>query len=49
MLEKITGHDDLIALDASQRDQLCGEIRSFLVQHIAKTGGHLASNLALWS
>ena len=47
MLEKITGHDDLIALDASQRDQLCGEIRSFLVQHIAKTGGHLASNLGV--
>ena len=47
ILERITGHDDLLALDASQREQLCSEIRDFLVQHIAKTGGHLASNLGV--
>ena len=47
LLEKIHGHDDLIKLNDTQRAQLCGEIRSFLVEHIAKTGGHLASNLGV--
>ena len=32
-------------LDDSQRCQLCGEIREFLVTNVARTGGHLASNL----
>ena len=30
-----------------QDRQLCGEIREFLVKHIARTGGHLASNLGV--
>ena len=47
ILESIHGHDDLIALTQSQREQLCGEIREFLVNNIAKTGGHLASNLGV--
>lgn len=34
-------------LNAAQREQLCGEIRDFLVSNIAKTGGHLASNLGV--
>ena len=47
VLETIHGHDDLIRLTPAQRDRLCVEIREFLVAHIAKTGGHLASNLGV--
>ncbi len=47
ILENIHGHRDLAALNPAQREQLCGEIRRFLVAHIAKTGGHLASNLGV--
>ena len=47
MLETIHGHDDLICLSPAKREQLCGEIREFLVAQLAKTGGHLASNLGV--
>ena len=47
ILENLNGHDDLVTLSATQREQLCAEIREFLVSHIAKTGGHLASNLGV--
>ena len=47
ILEKISGHEDLLRLDAAQRTDLCREIRAFLVEHVAKTGGHLASNLGV--
>ena len=45
ILENINGHDDLVRLTDAQREQLCDEIRSFLVTSVSKTGGHLASNL----
>ena len=47
ILDSIHGHDDLIGLTNPQREQLCAEIREFLVQNVAKTGGHLASNLGV--
>ena len=47
MLERINGHKDLAALSAADQTHLCGEIRDFLVSHVAKTGGHLASNLGV--
>ena len=47
ILDSIHGHDDLIGLTEPQREQLCAEIREFLVRNIAKTGGHLASNLGV--
>lgn len=47
ILETIQGHEDLVKLTADQRTALCGEIRAFLVSHVAKTGGHLASNLGV--
>jgi 1-deoxy-D-xylulose-5-phosphate synthase len=47
ILDSINGHQDLIQLDNSQRQQLCQEIREFLVENISKTGGHLASNLGV--
>ena len=47
ILQNIHAHEDLLALDDPQRQQLCGEIREFLVHHVARTGGHLASNLGV--
>ena len=47
ILQTIHGHDDLIALTEPQREQLCSEIREFLVRNVSKTGGHLASNLGV--
>ncbi len=34
-------------MDRPQLEELCREIRSFLVEHISRTGGHLASNLGV--
>ncbi|MGN0999147.1 MAG: 1-deoxy-D-xylulose-5-phosphate synthase [Faecousia sp.] len=47
ILQRINGHDDLVCLNEKERKQLCAEIRSFLVENISKTGGHLASNLGV--
>ena len=47
ILERIHGHDDLICLSAEEQILLCQEIRDFLVQNVAQTGGHLASNLGV--
>ena len=47
ILESIRGHADLVALSDEARAALCREIRTFLVSHVAKTGGHLASNLGV--
>jgi len=47
ILNNIHGHSDLVALNEAQRAELCQEIRDFLVSHISKTGGHLASNLGV--
>ncbi len=47
ILENIHGHNDLLRLNKEQRLELCREIREFLVAHVSKTGGHLASNLGV--
>ena len=47
ILDKINGHEDLLRLNDKDRNLLCQEIREFLVSHVAKTGGHLASNLGV--
>lgn len=47
VLENIHGHADLIRLNDAQRTALCEEIRKFVVSHVARTGGHLASNLGV--
>ena len=47
MLENIRGHQDLAVLNASQREQLCEEIRRFLIASVSRTGGHVASNLGV--
>ena len=47
ILENIQCHRDLVNLSGPQREQLCREIREFLVHSVSKTGGHLASNLGV--
>jgi len=47
ILPNINGHDDLVQLNDKERELLCTEIRQFLVSHVSKTGGHLASNLGV--
>ena len=47
ILDSIRGHADLASLTPAQRQQLCAEIREFLVSSVSKTGGHLASNLGV--
>ena len=47
ILQNIHGHDDLLRLSAGEQAQLCEEIRAFLVENVAATGGHLSSNLGL--
>lgn len=47
ILEHIQSPADLRALPEAELPVLCGEIRDFLVQSLAKTGGHLSSNLGV--
>ncbi len=47
MLNSIHDRSDLLVLTPSQEALLCEEIREFLIQHVAQTGGHLASNLGV--
>ena len=47
ILNSIRGHRDLASLSDAHREALCAEIREFIVSSVAKTGGHLASNLGV--
>lgn len=47
ILEKIRDPEDIKLLSSAQVDQLCRELRAFLVENVSKTGGHLASNLGV--
>ena len=47
ILERINTPDDVKQLNDMQAQQLCNELRTFLVEKVAKTGGHLASNLGV--
>ncbi len=44
-LDTIQSPADIRTMTPEQLDELCGEVRAFLVQSMSKTGGHLASNL----
>ena len=46
-LTDIHNPDFLKKMSVSELEQLAREIRSFLIQSISKTGGHLASNLGV--
>ena len=45
ILERIHGPADVKALGHAETQQLCEELHTFLLRSVAKTGGHLASNL----
>ncbi|MCR5826130.1 MAG: 1-deoxy-D-xylulose-5-phosphate synthase [Oscillospiraceae bacterium] len=45
ILEQIHTPEDVKALSGEQTKHLCDELHSFLLHSVAKTGGHLASNL----
>jgi len=45
ILRRIGEPADLRGLDADELTQLCAEIRDFLVEKVARTGGHLGPNL----
>ena len=47
LLAGINSPSDLKRLDQQQLTQLAAEIRAFLVEQIAKTGGHLSPNLGV--
>ncbi len=47
LLEGIKEPDDLRAIPAAQLEDLAEEIRSFLVDSVSKTGGHLGPNLGV--
>jgi len=47
VLESITGPRDLDALSPQQLEQLAQEVRDFLVENVARTGGHLGPNLGV--
>jgi len=47
LLESIGGPRDLAALPAEQLPDLAQEIRSFLVEQVSRTGGHLGPNLGV--
>ena len=47
MLEKIHTAQDLKKLNNDELNALPGEIREFLIENVAKTGGHLSANLGV--
>ena len=47
ILNRINELSDLRALNDTEADKLCDEIRGFLVDKVGKSGGHLASNLGV--
>src|SRR5690242_10774641 len=47
LLDSIGGPEDLRRLTPAELDQLAAEIREFLVEKVARTGGHLGPNLGV--
>ncbi|ROS30849.1 1-deoxy-D-xylulose-5-phosphate synthase [Cellulomonas sp. PhB150] len=47
LLERIGSPADVRALTPRQVDELAGEIRTFLVESVSRTGGHLGPNLGV--
>ncbi len=47
LLDKITSGSDVRALDRQELPLLCDEVRSFLIETVSKTTGHLASGLGV--
>ncbi|MFJ2897199.1 1-deoxy-D-xylulose-5-phosphate synthase [Streptomyces sp. NPDC087218] len=47
ILENVRGPHDLKALDEARLGELADDIRKFLIQAVARTGGHLGPNLGV--
>lgn len=47
LLDSIGSPVDLKKMDFRQLDRLCSEIRTFLIESVSRTGGHLSSNLGV--
>ena len=47
LLDKINSPEDLRQLDREELAALAAELRTFLVESVSQTGGHLASNLGV--
>lgn len=47
ILDYIDSPDDIKKLNTDEIKELASEIRSFLIEKVSKTGGHLASNLGV--
>lgn len=47
LLDSLSFPKDLKKLNNKQCEDLCAEIREFLIDSVSKTGGHLASNLGV--
>ena len=45
LLDRINSPTELRKLDRKQLPQLANELRQFLIESVANTGGHLSSNL----
>lgn len=45
ILDKINSSDDVKKLNADELRPLCDELRSFIIESVSHTGGHLSSNL----
>ena len=45
ILERAADRDQFLQFTAEEDRALCSEIRSFLIDRVSRTGGHLASNL----
>ncbi len=45
ILNRINKANDIKQIEPKEYEELAREIRRFLVEHVSKTGGHLASNL----
>ncbi len=47
LLDRVNSPEDLKKLSLDELNLLCGEIRTFLIESISKTGGHIGPNLGV--
>ncbi len=47
ILNRISSPEDVKALPVDQLEELCSEIRDYLIDRVSKNGGHLSSNLGI--
>lgn len=46
-LDWVNSPEDLRGMSLEVKETLCANIREFIIDHVSKTGGHLASNLGI--